>query len=235
MMKTNILMAVIVLILATGCSSIKMTNDGGMLNVDAGDDKTAYVGDTVDFEGSCTVKGGLYQREAYWDFGDGSGEDGIQANHVYTQPGDYTAELTVDVIIFVTMSVSDDINVKINPLPAEAFLTQDSQSSAESDEYAIANQMAAFLPDGRMVLIGTINPEDPSEIAVAVETVQGIRLLKQITTFIQEDTNSFPDEVKAEDNENIIISAGEASYNVCLRQRDCKLISPFLRVSNTPC
>jgi len=216
MMKINILMAVIILILATGCSSIKMKNDGGMLNVDAGNDITAFVGDTVDFEGSCSAKGGLFQREAYWDFGDGSGEDGIQANHVYTQSGDYTAELTVEVVYMVTICASDDINVKINPLPAEAFLNADSQSSVESCEYTVANQMAAFLPDGRMVIIGTMNPEDPSEIAVAIETIRGIRLLKQVTSFIQQDTSSYPDEVKARDNENIIISSGEASYNVCL-------------------
>ena len=216
MIKTNILMAVIILTIATGCGSIKMNNDGGMLNVDAGEDKTAFVGDTVDFEGTCSVKGGLFQREAYWDFGDGSGEDGIMANHVYTQPGDYTAELTVEVVYLVTISASDDIKVKINPLPAEAFLNASSQSPEESGEYSVSNQMAAFLPDGRMIIIGNINPEDPSEIAVAVETIRGIRLLKQVTSFIQQDISSYPDEVKAEDNENIIISAGEASYNVCL-------------------
>jgi hypothetical protein len=211
MMKTNILMAVIILTFATGCGSIKMKNDGGMLNVDAGEDKTAFVGDTVDFDGTCSVKGGLFQREACWDFGDGTGEDGITATHVYTEPGDYTAELTVEVVYLVTISASDDVQVKINPLPAEAFLNQE-----ESGEYSFANQMATFLPDGRMVITGTVNPEDPSEIAVAVETIRGIRLLKNVTSFIQQDTGSYPDEVKAKDNENIIISAGEASYNVCL-------------------
>lgn len=209
-------MAIIILIIATGCSSIKMNNDGGMLNVDAGEDKTAYVGDTVDFDGTCRVKGGLFQREAYWDFGDGTGEDGITATHVYTEPGDYTAELTVEVVYIVTICASDDLKVKINPLPAEAFVNGGSKSSDESCSDALANQMAAFLPDGRMVITGTINPEDPSEIAVAVETLRGIRILKQVTTFIQNDTSNFPDEVKAEDNDNIVISAGDAKYNVCL-------------------
>jgi hypothetical protein len=216
MMKTRNLIAVIMVIFVTGCSSIKMTNDGGILNVDAGDDKTAFVGDTVDFDGSCKVNGGLFQREASWDFGDGTGEDGITATHVYTEPGDYTAELTVEVVYIVTFSVSDDINVKINPLPAESFLTPDSQLSEDYGEYTVSNQMAAFLPDGRMVITGTVNPEDPSEIAVAVETIRGIRILKQVTTFIQNDTGGFPDEVKAEDNDNIVISAGDARYNVCL-------------------
>ncbi len=216
MMKTNILTALIVTMLAAGCSSIKMKNDGGMLNVDAGEDKTAYVGDTVDFDGTCSVKGGLFQREAYWDFGDGTGEDGITATHVYTEPGDYTAELTVEVVYIVTICASDDLRVKINPLPAEAFINASSQSSDESCSDALANQMAAFLPDGRMVIIGTINPEDPSEIAVAVETVRGLRILKQITNFIQNDTVSYPDDVKAEDDDHIIINAGKASYNVCL-------------------
>lgn len=216
MIKINILMAIIILTIVTGCGSIKMNNDCGMLNVDAGEDKTAFVGDTVDFDGTCSVKGGLFQREAYWDFGDGTGEDGITATHVYTQPGDYTAELTVEVVYIVTICASDDLKVKINPLPAEAFMNASSQSSDESCGDALANQMAAFLPDGRMVIIGTINSEDPSEIAVAVETIRGIRLLKQVTRFTQQDADRYPDEVKAEDNENIIINSGEASYNVSL-------------------
>jgi hypothetical protein len=216
MKKSYIMTAVVILILAAGCSSIKMKNDGGMLNVDAGEDKTAFVGDTVDFDGTCSVKGGLFQREAYWDFGDGTGEDGIMATHVYTEAGDYTAELTVEVVYIVTICASDDLKVKINPLPAEAFLNAPSKSPAESSGYPLSNQMAAFLPDGRMVIAGTVNPEDPSEIAVAVETLRGIRILKQVAHFIQNDAASYPDEVKAEDNDHIVISAGEDSYNVCL-------------------
>lgn len=216
MKRIYIITFFIIMMLSAGCSGIKMKNDGGMLNVDAGEDKTAYVGDTVDFDGTCSVKGGLFQREACWDFGDGTGEDGITATHVYTEPGDYTAELTVEVVYIVTISASDDLHVKINPLPAEAFMNVSSQSSDESCGDTLANQMAAFLPDGRMVITGTVNPEDPSEIAVAVETVRGIRILKQVTSFIRNDTVSYPDEIKVEDNDHIIISAGEASYNVCL-------------------
>jgi hypothetical protein len=216
MMRKNILTAIIIITLATGCSSIKMKNDGGMLKVDAGEDKTAYVGDTVDFDGTCSVKGGLFQREAYWDFGDGTGEDGITATHVYNEPGDYTAELTVEIVYIVTISASDDLHVKINPLPAEAFLTTGSQSSEGPCEYAVANQMAAFLPDGRMVITGTVNSEYQSEMTVAVETIKGIRILKKVTSFIPNDNDCYPNEIIAVDNDNIIIRIGDASYNVCL-------------------
>ena len=216
MMKSSILKTVVFLIFVTGCSNIKLTEDAGLLKVDAGDDKTAFVGDTVNFEGDCIVKAGLFQRDASWDFGDGSGDDGIQATHVYTKPGDYTAELTVSIVYYLTFSVSDDLNVKINPLPADAFLTTGNQSSEETNENTITNQLVTFLPDGRMVLVGTVDTEDPSEIAVAVETEPGNRLLRHVANIIQYETSSFPDDVKAQDNENIVISAGAVLFNVCL-------------------
>ena len=215
-MKSSILKTAVFLIFVTGCSSIKTTDDAGLLKVDAGDDKTAFVGETVDFEGSCIIKAGFFQRDASWDFGDGSGEDGILATHVYTKPGDYTAELTVSIVYLVTFSVSDDINVKINPLPADAFLTTGNQSSEETTEHVIMNQLVTFLPDGRMALVGTVNTEDPSEIAVTLETEPGNRLLRHVANIIQYETSSFPDDVKAQDNENIKVISGAVQFNVCL-------------------
>ena len=216
MMKSSILKTAVFLIFVTGCSSIKTTDDAGLLKVDAGDDKTAFVGETVDFEGSCIIKAGFFQRDASWDFGDGSGEDGILATHVYTKPGDYTAELTVSIVYLVTFSVSDDINVKINPLPADAFLTTGNQSSEETTEHVIMNQLVTFLPDGRMALVGTVDTEDPSEIAVTLETEPGNRLLRHVANIIQYETSSFPDDVKAQDNENIKVISGAVQFNVCL-------------------
>jgi hypothetical protein len=216
MIKTNILMAAVVLMFATGCSSITTNEDGGLLRVDAGNDQTVFVGDTVNFDGSCSAKGGLFQREASWDFGDGTGEDGITAIHVYTQPGDYTAELTVSVIYIITVNVSDDIHIKVNPLPAEAFLPADNESAEGLNVQAIANQTVALLPDGRRALVGTSDTEDPFEIAVAVETAPGSRLFEHAARFMQYETGSLPDGVKALDNENIEISAGAVLYNVCL-------------------
>jgi hypothetical protein len=216
MIKNIILMAVFFLMLTTGCSSITTNDDADLLKVDAGNDKTVYVGDTVDFEGYSAVKAGMFQREASWDFGDGLGEDGIQATHIYSQPGDYTAELTVSIIFGVTIWASDNINVKVNPLPAENFLPTDYQQSEDSSGQAIMNQTVTLLPDGRMALAGTVDTEDPSEIVVAVETLPGSRLLELVTRFMQYETGSLPDHVKAQDNENIEISAGAVLYNVCL-------------------
>lgn len=214
-MKTHILI-ITAFIFAAGCGSIKMTDDAGVLKVDAGDDKTAFVGDTVDFEGSCIVKAGFFQRDASWDFGDGSSEEGTHATHVYTRPGDYTAELTVSIIYLVTFSISDDINVKINPLPADAFLATGKLSSEETNGHVITNQLVTFLPDRRMVLAGTAKAEDPSEIAVAVETQPGSRLLRHVANIVQYETSSFPDDIKALDNENIVLNSGAVQFNVCL-------------------
>jgi PKD repeat protein len=225
-MKTYILIVAAFFIFAAGCSSIKTTDDAGMLKVDAGDDKTAFVGETVDFEGSCIVKAGFFQRDASWDFGDGSGEDGMQATHVYTSPGDYTAELTVSIVYLVTFSVSDDLNVKINPLPADAFLSEGSKSPEDADEHVIANQLVTFLPDGRMALVGTTDAEDPSEIAVAMETEPGSRLLRHVTDFVQYETGSFPDDIKALDNENIKVISGAVQFNICLINGAASTSSP---------
>jgi hypothetical protein len=216
MIKNNILMAVVFLMFATGCSSITTSDNAGLMNVDAGHDKTVNVGDTVDFEGYCSVKAGMFQREASWDFGDGSGEDGITASHIYTQPGDYTAELTVSIIFGVTIWDSDSINVKVNPLPAEAFLTEGNQSSEGQSEQVIMNQTVTLLPDGRMALAGTAGTGDPSEIAVAVETTPGSRLFEHAARFMQDETGRLPDDVKVLDNDNIVIRAGAVLYNVCL-------------------
>jgi hypothetical protein len=212
--KTNILMAAVILMFATGCSSITTNEDGGLLKVDAGNDQTVFVGDTVNFDGSCSAKGGLFQREANWDFGDGTGEDGITAIHVYTQPGDYTAELTVSVIYIVTVNVSDDIHVKVNPLPQEAFLPDKGQSAEDAAQMALKNQTAAVLPDGRVVLAGTTDAQDSSEIAVAVETAPGSRMFERSACFVQNETDSLPDSIKVLDDENVEIGAGGVGFDV---------------------
>ncbi len=209
-------MAAVFLMFAAGCSSITTDEDGGLLRVDAGNDQTVFVGDTVNFDGTCAVKGGLFQREASWDFGDGTGEDGMTAIHVYTQPGDYTAEFTVSVIYIVTIKVSDDIHITVNPLPLEAFLPAEDQSAGDSAQTALKNQTAAVLPDGRVVLAGTTDEQDPSEIAVAVETAPGSRLFKRSACFVQNETDSLPDSIKVLDDENVEIGAGGVGFDVCL-------------------
>ena len=59
------------------------------------DSTTVRTGDTVSFNGSRSTDpdGSIASYE--WDFGDGTTATGPQANHVYDEPGAYTARLTV--------------------------------------------------------------------------------------------------------------------------------------------
>ena len=61
---------------------------------DAGPDQSAYVDETVYFDGSdSTDDGEIVSYE--WDFGDGTTGSGITVEHVYTAEGEYTITLTV--------------------------------------------------------------------------------------------------------------------------------------------
>ena len=60
----------------------------------AGLDQTVRVEETVTFNGSgSTDNVGIVSYE--WDFGDGTTGTGVIINHTYTEPGEYTATLTV--------------------------------------------------------------------------------------------------------------------------------------------
>ena len=65
---------------------------------DAGPDKTALIGETVQFDGSgsCDPDGTIVAYE--WDFGDGTLDSGEIVNHIYN----------VAVIYAVTLTVTDD-------------------------------------------------------------------------------------------------------------------------------
>jgi len=116
MKKVILLISTAIVVLLSGCGSPMIKNDAGILNVDPGDDKTAYVGETVVFEGDCAVKTGIYEPEAEWDFGDGFGEEGFEATHVYTAPGEYSVDFTVTISAY-SISVTESIIVTILPLP----------------------------------------------------------------------------------------------------------------------
>jgi hypothetical protein len=138
----------------------------------------------------------------------------MTAIHVYTQPGDYVAEFTVTIIFTITISASDDINVHVSPLPTESFLPANDLGSAGSEEQAIANQRAAVLSDGRIVIAGTAGAGVSPEIAVAVETLPGSRIFRHVARFAHLETKSLPESVKALGNGNIEIKAGDILYDV---------------------
>lgn len=217
-MKNTILLLLIFSFLAIqGCSNFKLTEDAGILNVDPGDDKTAYVGDTVTFEGDCSVKWGFYKPLAEWDFGDGASEDGFEATHVYTEPGDYTAEFTVT-LRYYSVRITKDINVKINPLPLEAAVTSENPVSVEKS-ISIMNPCKALLPDGRIVAAGTYDQDDASEIIIALEEPPGSGLFNFAQSFIQNDTRNLPDDIEVLDDGNIIVWANDAFFYVPLNNQ----------------
>lgn len=61
----------------------------------AGDDKTAFTNQTVQFDGSGSTDPDGTIASYAWDFGDGASSSGKLASHVYTTAGSYTVTLTV--------------------------------------------------------------------------------------------------------------------------------------------
>jgi PKD repeat protein len=62
---------------------------------DAGPDRSAYVGDTVTFDGSGSSDPDGSIVSYKWDFGDGASGSGITVSHVYSDADSYTVTLTV--------------------------------------------------------------------------------------------------------------------------------------------
>jgi len=61
----------------------------------AGPDKSAYVGDTVNFNGSGSYDSDGSINSYHWDFDDGDDDTGVTTSHVYSTAGTYTVTLTV--------------------------------------------------------------------------------------------------------------------------------------------
>lgn len=85
----------------------------------AGADRSLSVGEPTLFDatGSTDPDGGL---SAYrWDFGDGASAQGVQARHVYREPGEYRATLTVtDDAAVANSSASDSLVVTVTAPPS---------------------------------------------------------------------------------------------------------------------
>ncbi len=61
----------------------------------AGPDKSAYVGDTINFDGSGSADPDGSIVSYHWDFDDGDDDTGVTTSHVYSTAGTYTVILTV--------------------------------------------------------------------------------------------------------------------------------------------
>lgn len=88
------------------------------LGARAGDDQSAVVNTAVQFDGSAsTPSAGI---EAYrWAFGDGTTGEGARVEHTYTEPGTYTAKLTVQMNGELK---TDEVTVTVTPVPREPGL-----------------------------------------------------------------------------------------------------------------
>jgi PKD repeat protein len=76
-----------------GCIITVVANQAPVAN--AGPDQSAYVGDTVNFNGSGSSDpdGNIVSYD--WNFGDGANGNGVTVSHAYSAVGNYTATLTV--------------------------------------------------------------------------------------------------------------------------------------------
>jgi PKD repeat protein len=92
---------------------------------DAGPDQSAYVGDTVNFDGSGSSDpdGGIVGYG--WDFGDGASEHGATVGHAYSHAGTYTVTLTVTDNGAATDSDTASVTITERPAAPTAYVSID--------------------------------------------------------------------------------------------------------------
>lgn len=96
------------------------------LVAEAGIDKNGVVGRNIVFDASGSTGPATKQLTYTWDFGDGQQFTGIDASHIYAEPGTYKAKLTVsdgeqeskDSII---VSIAQDVVLLISDQPREVI------------------------------------------------------------------------------------------------------------------
>jgi PKD repeat protein len=214
MNRLNTILIIATVLLFAGCSNMALTEDAGLLRVDAGGDKTVLTGTPVEFEGDCIVKTSFYEPIAEWDFGDGGSEDGFTPTHTFSQPGVYTVELKVS-LRFYRVSVTDEITVTVvDVLPQAMHVSALDQDSPNRTTHPVMNPCVTFLSDGRMVIAGTADASSPSEIVVAVETGRDSDSFNYAGSIMQTRDGNFPAYIKAEDESSIIIGTGSVVYCV---------------------
>ena len=88
------------------------------LAANAGDDQVTTVNTPLHFDGGAsTPTAGI--ESYHWDFGDGSSADGETADHTYTDPGSYTAKLSVSAD---GQTSSNTATITVNPKPTATGL-----------------------------------------------------------------------------------------------------------------
>ena len=212
MNRLNLILIVTAALLFAGCSNMTLTEDAGLLRVDAGGDKTVLTGTPVEFEGDCVVKTSFYEPIAEWDFGDGGSEDGFTPTHTFSQPGVYTVELKVS-LRFYRVSVTDEATVTVvDVLPQAMTVSAVDQGSLDKASHPVMNPCVTFLSDGRRVIAGTADSSSPSEIVVAVETAKDSGSFNYAGSIMQTHAGSYPTFIKVENEDSLIISAGPVIY-----------------------
>ena len=212
MSRFNLIFIITAVLLFAGCSNMTLTEDAGLLHVDAGGDKTVLTGTPVDFEGDCVLKTNIYEPIAEWDFGDGGSDDGFSTTHTYSQPGVYTVELKVS-LRFYRVSVTDEATVTVvDVLPQAMTVSAVEKDSLDKASHLVMNPCFTFLPDGRKVIAGTADALSPSEIIVAVETAEDSGLFNYAGSIMQTEAGSYPTFIKAQNENNLIIGAGSVIY-----------------------
>jgi PKD repeat protein len=89
---------------------------------DGGNDKVVAVDQEAVFDASASHDPDGSISAYHWDFGDGTGADGIHNAHRYRQAGAYVAKLTVDDGAGLANSATTvEIKVNVNPPPAPAI------------------------------------------------------------------------------------------------------------------
>lgn len=104
--------------------NVKVENVNDSPTANAGPDKSAYVGDTVSFDGSGSSDPEGAIASYNWDFGDGAGASGVAVSHAYTAAGIYTVTLTISDA--GGLSASDTALVTVTEAPAEIVAFSDS-------------------------------------------------------------------------------------------------------------
>ena len=131
------------------------------LNAVAGEDKNVSVGRKVLFDASKSTNNQDNDLRYEWDFGDGSQEQGLDALHVYEEPGEYIVTLTVD-----NGTSRDNDMIKVSVYDDLIILLTDKISTSEEVEilkkYAARQNVllipfedrsnnASYIVEGRLV------------------------------------------------------------------------------------
>ncbi|GAG92021.1 unnamed protein product, partial [marine sediment metagenome] len=130
----------------------KYTPSNQKPKADAGSDKTAYVGETIDFSGADSYDPDGYIYSYNWAFGDDETASGMDVQHVYSEPNVYTVTLTVmdnggkvdtDTCVVTVTEVTPEVgtlSIDTEPVKGEVFVEGESWG---------------FAPQSQVVEVGT--------------------------------------------------------------------------------